>query len=222
STCASACRSFSSTSANVPTRPAGIRFTETTRNPPLSPREYAKRRRQLMELMGADSIAVLPAAPQRIRSRDTSFSYRQDSDFHYLTGFPEPEAVAVLMPGRPQGEYILFCRDRDPVKEMWDGRRAGPAGAIEQYGADDAFPISDIDEILPGLLERCERVYYSIGAGEFDARLLGWINALNAKRQSGHAPRELIALDHLLHEARLFKSRAETSVMRRSAKIAVA
>ena len=188
----------------------------------MNPREYAKRRRHLMELMGAGGLAVLPAAPQRMRSRDTSFMYRQDSDFYYLTGFPEPEAVAVLVPGRPQGEYILFCRERDPVKEMWDGPRAGPAGAIEQYGADDAFPIGDIDEILPGLLERCERVYYSIGAGEFDARLLGWINALNAKRQSGHAPSELIALDHLLHEARLYKSRAEISVMRRSARIAVA
>lgn len=184
-------------------------------------REYAKRRRHLMELMGADGIAILPAAPQRIRSRDTSFSYRQDSDFYYLTGFPEPEAVAVLVPGRPRGEYLLFCRDRDPLKEMWDGRRAGPAGAVEEYGADDAFPINDIDEILPGLIEQRERVYYSIGAGAFDRRLLGWIRTLNAKRQSGSAPSELVALDHLLHEARLFKSRAETNMMRRSARIAV-
>src|SRR5690606_7263636 len=175
-----------------------------------------------MELMGAGGLAVLPAAPQRMRSRDTSFMYRQDSDFYYLTGFPEPEAVAVLVPGRPQGEYILSCRERDPAKEMWDGPRAGPAGAIDEYGADDAFPIGHIDEMLRGLLERCERVYDSIGAGEFDAGLLGWINALNAKRQSGHAPSELIALDHLLHEARLYKSRAEISVMRRSARIAVA
>jgi len=139
-----------------------------------------------------------------------------------LTGFPEPESVAVLIPGRAQGEYLIFCRERDPAKELWDGARAGPGGAIGEHGADDAFPIGDIDEILPGLIERCERVYYSIGAGEFDQRLLGWINALNSKRQSGRAPSELIALDHLLHEARLFKSRAETSVMRRSARIAVA
>ena len=175
-----------------------------------------------MELMGAGGIAVLPAAPQRLRSRDTSYAFRQDSDFHYLTGFPEPESVAVLIPGRAQGEYLIFCRERDPAKELWDGARAGPGGAIGEHGADDAFPIGDIDEILPGLIERCERVYYSIGAGEFDQRLLGWINALNSKRQSGRAPSELIALDHLLHEARLFKSRAETSVMRRSARIAVA
>ncbi|MFS8607149.1 MAG: aminopeptidase P N-terminal domain-containing protein, partial [Gammaproteobacteria bacterium] len=174
-----------------------------------------------MEAMGPDGIAILPAAPQRIRSRDTSFAYRQDSDFYYLTGFPEPEAVAVLIPGRPGGEYLLFCRERDPVKEMWEGVRAGPAGAIERYGADDAFPIGDIDEILPGLIEQRERVYYSIGAGEFDRRLLDWIRTLNAKRQSGRAPSELVALDHLLHEARLFKSRAEIAVMRRAARIAI-
>lgn len=187
----------------------------------MNPREYAKRRRLLMELVGTDGIAILPAAPQRTRSRDTAFSYRQDSDLHYLTGFPEPEAVCVLVPGRPGGEFLLFCRERDPTKEMWDGPRAGPAGAIEHYGADDAFPIGDIDDIVPGLIEQRERVYYSIGAGEFDRRLLGWIEVLNAKRQSGHAPSELVALDHLLHEARLFKSRAEVAVMRRSARIAV-
>lgn len=176
-----------------------------------------------MESIGAGGIAVVPAAPERTRSRDTAYPYRQDSDFYYLTGFGEPDAVAVLVPGRPQGQYLLFCRDRDPEKEQWDGARAGPEGAVNEYGADDAFPIADIDEILPGLLERSERVYYSIGApGDFDHRLLGWINTLNAKRQSGHAPSELVALDHLLHEARLYKSRAETVAMRRSARIAVA
>ncbi|MBN1237087.1 MAG: Xaa-Pro aminopeptidase [Gammaproteobacteria bacterium] len=189
----------------------------------MNPREFSRRRRHLMESIGAGGIAVVPAAPLRTRSRDTTYSYRQDSDFHYLTGFPEPDAVAVLVPGRAQGQYLLFCRDRDPAKEQWDGARAGPDGAVEQYGADDAFPIDDIDEILPGLLERSERVYYSIGApGDFDQRLLGWINALNAKRQNSHAPSELVALDHLLHEARLFKSRAETATMRRAARIAVA
>jgi Xaa-Pro aminopeptidase len=176
-----------------------------------------------MELVGAGGIAVVPAAPMRTRSRDTSHRYRPDSDFYYLTGFAEPEAAAVLMPGRADGEFLMFCRDRDPARELWDGVRAGPAGAVERYGADDAFPIADIDEILPGLLERSERVYYSMGSyGEFDQRLLGWLNALNARRQSGHAPSELVALDPALHEARLFKSRAELSAMRRSARVAVA
>ena len=97
--------------------------------------EFARRRRQLMRLMGRDSIAVLPAAPVRHRNNDVEYPYRQDSDFHYLTGFGEPEAVAVLVPGRAQAEYILFVRDRDPARETWDGRRAGPAGAARDYGA---------------------------------------------------------------------------------------
>jgi Xaa-Pro aminopeptidase len=185
-------------------------------------REFARRRKLLMELIGVNGIAVLTAAPERVRSRDTLFTYRPDSDFYYLTGFPEPEGVAVLMPGRPQGEFLLFCRERNPERELWDGPRAGPDGAVEIYGADDAFPISDVDDILPGLLERSDRVYYSIGiAPEFDQRLLGWIRDLNSNRQRGHAPSELVALDHLLHEMRLFKSRAEASVMRTAARIAV-
>ena len=133
--------------------------------------EFARRRRQLMRIMGRECIAILPAAPVRQRNNDVSHAYRQDSDFHYLTGFPEPEAVAVLIPGRPHGEYVLFVRDRDPLRETWDGRRAGPAGAVSDHGADDAFPITDIDEILPGLLERSDRVYYSMGVTpEFDQR----------------------------------------------------
>jgi Xaa-Pro aminopeptidase len=185
-------------------------------------KEFARRRKHLMELIGPNGIAVVAAAPERVRSRDTLFPYRPDSDFYYLTGFAEPEAVVVLMPGRPQGEFLLFCRERNPEREQWDGPRAGPEGAVASYGADDAFPITDLDDILPGLLERNDRVYYSMGGNEFDQRLLAFMKTLNGKRQSGHAPSELVALDHLLHEMRLFKSRAETSVMRQAARIAVA
>ncbi len=185
--------------------------------------EFSKRRRHLIELIGSGSIAVLPAAPERTRSRDTLYAYRPDSDFFYLTGFEEPEAVAVLIPNRAHGQFVVFCRERDPEKELWDGTREGPEGLVERFGADDAFPISDIEEILPGLLERSERVYYSMGVfRDFDQRLLGWMHTLHAKRQSGHAPDELIDLDHLLHEMRLFKSRREVSVMKRAARIAVA
>jgi Xaa-Pro aminopeptidase len=174
-----------------------------------------------MELIGFNGIAILAAAPERVRSRDTLYVYRQDSDFYYLTGFDEPEAVAVLTPGRSPGEFLLFCRERDPNREQWDGPRAGPGGAITAFGADDAFPIADVDDILPGLLERSDRVYYSIGGNEFDQKLLTFIKALNSKRQSSHAPSELVALDHLLHEMRLYKSRAETGTMRQAARIAV-
>src|ERR1700741_3515125 len=184
--------------------------------------EFARRRRQLMRLMGRDSIAVLPAAPVRHRNNDVEYAFRQDSDFHYLTGFGEPEAVAELVPGRPQAEYILFVRERDPARETWDGRRAGPAGAARDYGADDAFPVTDIDEILPGLLENRTRVYYTMGvAADFDQRVVGWVNGLRTQAKNGrHPPQELVALEHLLHDMRLYKSRGELDLMRTAARIA--
>ena len=187
-------------------------------------KEFARRRRQLMRMIGKGGIAILPAAPMRVRNRDVEHAYRQDSDFQYLSGFPEPEAVVVLMPGREHGEYVLFCRDRDPERETWDGRRAGPEGAVRDYGADDAFPISDIDDILPGMLEHSDRVYYTMGlSAEFDQRLLGWVNQLRAAAKTGvTTPTEFVSLDHLLHDMRLFKSRGEVAAMRKAAKIAAA
>jgi len=186
--------------------------------------EFAKRRRLLMRHMGRDAIAILPAAPVRTRNNDVEYNYRPDSDFYYLTSFAEPEAVAVLIPGRPQGEFVLFVRDRDPAREAWDGARAGPDGAVREYGADDAFPVSDIDEILPGLLERCSRVFYTMGTHpEFDKRVIGWVNRLRSQGKHGmHTPHEFVALDHPLHEMRLTKSRSELVSMRRSANIACA
>ena len=186
--------------------------------------EFAKRRRQLMRMMGKDAIAILPAAPVRLRNGDVDYFYRPDSDFYYLTGFSEPEAVAVLLPGRPQGEFVLFVRERDPEREIWDGARAGPEGVVKSHDADDAFPFQDIDEILPGLLERCSRVFYTMGTHpEFDQRVIGWVNRLRAQAKQGlHTPQEFVALDHPLHELRLFKSRDEHSALRRAARIACA
>jgi Xaa-Pro aminopeptidase len=165
----------------------------------------------------------LPSAPVRTRSRDVEYRFRQDSDFYYMTGFAEPEAVAVLVPGRANGEYLLFCREKDAAREQWDGKRAGQAGAIEQFGADDAFPIDDLDDILPGIMESCNRVYYTMGMyAEFDTRMAEWVNTLRSKLSRGvHTPQEFVALDHLLHDMRLFKSRSEISAMRKSAKVAV-
>ncbi len=175
-----------------------------------------------MSLLAPDSIAVIPAAPERVRSRDTLYPYRQDSDFYYLSGFEEPEAVMALVPGREQGQYILFCRERNPEREVWDGHRAGPEGACRDYGADDAFPITDIDEILPGLIEGRERVYYSVGRDQqFDHHLMEWVNNLRGKARAGvTTPGEFIDLDHVLHELRLFKSAAELKRMRKSAEVA--
>ncbi len=186
-------------------------------------KEFARRRKQLMRMMGSGGIAILPAAPVRTRSRDVEHRFRQDSDFYYLTGFAEPEAVAVLVPGRDSGEYLLFCRGRDKAREQWDGTRAGPEGAVEDFWADDAFPIDDIDDILPGIMESCSRVYYTMGMySDFDARIADWVNSLRSKLSRGvHTPQEFVALDHLLHDMRLYKSRSEIAAMRRSAKVAV-
>jgi len=183
--------------------------------------EYARRRKVLMAEMEPNSIAILPAAPMYIRNRDVEHIYRQDSDFQYLSGFPEPEAVIALIPGREHGEYVLFCRERDPARELWDGLRAGQDGAIAEYGADDAFPIGDIDEILPGLIEGRSRVYYAIGSNqEFDHRLMEWINTIRSKaRQGAQPPNEFVALDHLLHDLRLYKSANEVKVMKHAAEI---
>ena len=187
-------------------------------------KEFARLRRQLMRMMGKCGIAILPAAEVKIRNRDVEYGYRPDSDFYYMTGFAEPSAVAVLVPGRPHGEYILFCRERDPEREAWDGPRAGPDGAVSECGADDAFPITDIDDILPGLIEQSDRVYYTMGTHpEFDQQVVGWINKLRSQAGRGvGTPEEFVALDHLLHDMRLYKSRAEISVMRKSARIAAA
>jgi len=189
----------------------------------MNKKEFARRRKTLMRMVGGDGIAILPSAPVRIRSRDVEYRYRQDSDFYYLTGFAEPDAVAVLAPGRENGEFVLFCRDRDKLRERWDGSRAGPDGAIAGFAADDAFPIDDIDDILPGLLESRSCVYYTMGAyADFDRRITEWVKTLRCRESSGvHTPHEFIALDHILHDMRLYKSRAEISVMRKAAKIAV-
>lgn len=185
-------------------------------------KEFTRRRKRMMDMMGDDSVAIIPSAPVRIRNRDVEFPYRPDSDFYYLTGFAEPEALAVLIPSRPQGEYLLFCREKDPKKERWDGLMAGLEGACEIFGADDAFPIGDMDEILPGLLENKERLFYNIGNDTvFDQRVTGWVNQVRGEVRSGiHAPDEIISPNHFLHEMRLYKSHAEIKLMKKAAKIA--
>jgi len=190
----------------------------------LNSKEFARRRKTLMQMVGAGGIAILPAAPIKTRSRDVEYRFRQDSDFYYLTGFEEPNSVAVIAPGRENGEYLMFCRERNAERERWDGSRLGPDGVIECCAADDAFPIDDIDDILPGVMESCERVYYTMGLyPDFDARIADWVNSLRSGGNRGvHTPQEFIALDHLLHDMRLYKSRAEISAMRKSAKIGVA
>lgn len=185
-------------------------------------REHARRRKRLMDIVDDGGIAIQPTAPERLRNRDVYYPFRPDSDFFYLTGFPEPEAVLVMVPDRAQGECLLFCREKDPEAETWHGRRIGLDAACELYGADDAFPISDLDDILPGLLENKERIYYTMGRyQDFDHRLMGWLQRVSSKGRAGvHTPDQFISLAHYLHEMRLYKSREEIRTMRRAAQIA--
>jgi len=187
----------------------------------ITKQEFARRRKALMTMMEPNSIAIVPAAPERTRSRDTEHHYRQDSDLFYLSGFAEPQAVLVLIPGREHGEFVLFVRERNREREIWDGYRAGPEGAINEYEADDSFPIDDIDDILPGLIEGRERVYYAMGKdSDFDKQVMDWVNTIRAKVRSGATPPgEFLDLSHFLNELRLFKSAAELRVMKEAGEI---
>ncbi len=182
---------------------------------------YSRRRKRLMQSMGTNSIAILPTTSVKVRNRDVHYPYRPDSDFYYLTGFHEPEAIIVLIPGRKTGEFILFCREHDPTTALWNGSMVGLDEACKSYGADDAFPIEDMDDILPRLLEDRKRVYYTMGSQpEFDVHLTEWLNQVREKSRSGITPPdEIIVLEHLIHEMRLFKDRHEISTMRNAARI---
>ncbi len=174
-----------------------------------------------MRMAGDDAVLLIAAAPERVRNADANWPYRQDSDLHYLSGFPESEAVLALLPGRKHGEAVLFCRERDEEYERWHGESIGTDRAVSVHGMDDAFPIDDIDDILPGMIEGRARVYCHFGREpEFDAQLLGWMRRLRQLRGGGVVPKEFVALGHLLHDLRLYKSRGELKLMSASARIA--
>ena len=185
---------------------------------------HDRRRMELINQIGANDIVIIPTSTVKSRNGDVDFRFRPDSDFFYLTGFAEPEAVAVICPGRDNGEFIIFCREKDAAREMWDGRRAGLEGAIELYGADDAFPFEDIGDILPGMMEERGKVYTNVGRyPEFDVQILSWLNIIKSDTRSGrHAPYELVDLSHLLYEQRLIKRKDEIAIMRRAGSITAA
>jgi Xaa-Pro aminopeptidase len=187
-------------------------------------KEYARRRSQLGRMTGEGSVVIVRAAPERLRNNDVHYPYRQDSDFLYLTGYREPGAMLVLMPDGKQCKSVLFCREKDPKREMWDGPMVGTEGAVAEFGMDEAYDIESAKQRMPELLKGRERVYYDLGKDvDFDHDLIGWMNEFRSKaHRDFRAPDEIIALDHLLHDMRLYKSRAELSVMRKSARIAAA
>ena len=187
----------------------------------IAQQSYKIRRALLIEAIGNDGILVLPAAQEKVRTNDTEYPYRQNSDFYYLTGFNEPEAVLVLAPGRVEGEALLFCRQRDRTMEIWNGRRAGQPGAIEDFGFDQAFPIEELDAHMPELLDGRQQLFYSPGSdSDFDARLWGWLDKLRkGERRGKSAPEEMMSRDRLIHGYRLIKSAEEIAVMRQAGEI---
>ena len=186
-------------------------------------RIHHRRRQDLMAFMDG-GVAVLPTAPQVARNADVKFPFRPDSDFYYLTHFPEPEAVAVLVPGRPEGEFILFCRERDAKHEAWEGRLHGLDGARQTFGADQSFGIGELDKRMPGLLQNRERVFVSMGKrADFDADILRWVGEIRGRQRAGvDAPGEFVHLGRLLHEMRVIKSKDEVQLMRRAARLTAA
>jgi Xaa-Pro aminopeptidase len=178
---------------------------------------YRRRREQLAKAMGA-GVAVIPTAPERVRNRDSHFPYRFDSHFYYLTGFAEPEAVLVLS----SNKSILFCRERNPEREVWDGFRYGPERARERFGFDEAQPIDELDEALAGLLENQPALFYPVGDdAHWDSRAMQWLNAVRAKLRAGvAAPDRVQDIRSLIDDQRLIKDAHEQNVMRRAARIA--
>jgi len=183
---------------------------------------FAARRARLLSAMGR-GVAVIPTAPERLRNRDSHYPYRHDSYFYYLTGFPEPEAVLVLIAGdAPQA--LLFCRDKDPDKEVWDGFRHGPQGACAQFGFDAAFPIATFDARLAELLADQPVLHVSLGHdAAWDARVLAALNGTRGMVRNGvRAPAEIVDVRVALDEMRLLKDEAERDSMRRAARISAA
>ncbi len=182
--------------------------------------EFQQRRNQLLAKM-ENGIAIMPTAPEAIRNRDSHYPYRFDSYFYYLTGFTEPESVLVLMAGKTP-KTILFCRDKDIEREIWDGFRYGPAAAKETFGFDESYSISQLDELLPKLLGNQAKLFYSLGAdSHWDTRVTAWLNAVkNLARTGVAAPESVVDIRQLVDKQRLIKTPFEIDLMRKSANIA--
>lgn len=186
---------------------------------------FAARRQRLLAQLG-DGVAIVPTAPERIRNRDTHHPYRFDSYFWYLAGFPEPEAVIVIVGGDAGAapRTILFCREKDRERETWDGFRYGPAAAKDAFGFDEAYPVGDFDRLLPELIANRETLWHSFGDdAHWDARIFAAIAAVRAQARSGRqAPRALRDLRAPLDAMRLIKDANESRLMRHAADIASA
>ncbi len=180
---------------------------------------FAQRRKRLARSLG-DGVVILPTAPERTRNADSHYDYRWDSGFYYLTGFREPEAVLVIVPGRKPRE-ILFCREKNLEREIWDGFRYGPQLAREVFGFDEARPIAELDAAMPELIANHEVIHTPVGAdGEWDARVSGWLNIVRGKVRSGvTAPGQIRDVRAEVNDMRLVKDAHELAIMRRAGEI---
>ena len=188
-----------------------------------NPTEYRQRREQLMAKIGSGT-AIFRSAPAAVMHNDVEYAYRQDSDFFYLTGFNEAEAVAVLAPHHEEHKFVLFVQPKDLEKETWHGYRAGVEGAKELYGADEAFPIAELAEKLPKYLEKADRIYYHFGRDRtFDQTVLNhWQRLMATYPKRGTGPTAVEDSNIILHPMRLVKSETEVALMRKAANISVA
>lgn len=181
---------------------------------------YAERRARFLERMEPGSVALFPTAPEARRSNDTEFPFRPDTDFFYLTGFEEPEALCVLSKGRPGAAFTMFVRPRDKERETWTGRRAGPEGARTVHGAEEAFAWGDLDSKIGAFLEDATAVYWSFGRyPEMDPRFTGWLNAIRSKQRQALAPRKFIDPGVLVNDLRLMKTAADLDILRKAVSI---
>ena len=184
--------------------------------------EFQQRRSKLLSVMG-EGIAIIPTSPEAIRNRDSHYSYRFDSYFYYLTGFKEPESVVVLVAGATH-KSILFCRDKDMEREIWDGFRYGAEAAKAEFGFDEAYSINELDAVMLKLLANQPKLFFSLGEStSWDARVMGWMNTLRTQARSGaHVPDDVSDIRQLVDGMRLIKSPFEIDLMCRSANIAAA
>lgn len=187
----------------------------------LDQNEYPLRRQRLLEQLHPNSIALIPSAAASVRNGDVEHPFRQDSDFYYLTGFAEEQALLVLVKSDDSSSVLIFCQDKIVEQEIWTGRRLGAMAAPKQLQLDQAYTIDQVDDIMPDLLDGKQRIYTSLGANAaFDAQVLHWLNLVKQKVRTGStAPHEFSTLEHLLHEMRLIKSDAEINQMQHAADI---
>ena len=182
---------------------------------------FSERRLKLSDKVLEDSAIIVASALVKARISDTDYAYRQDSNFYYLSGYEEPDSLLLIRPSSDKEKFIIFCRDRDPLREQWDGFRTGQEGAVQQYGADNAYSINSLDQMMPDLLAGVKNIYFSMSAPcGVDTKISHWMEDIRKNTRAGaEPPNNLLSLDSILHEMRLIKEDHEMNLMKKAADI---